>query len=150
MDGGSINCVARALPIDAALAGDVLLRLRRDTPGASAKWTLGGRGSVEVDVDFFPVVAPVAADAALAGPAWTTTARLWDPAAIAVMRAVVQLSATSNDSCELSLRPEVPLIPWWSARRPALLHLADAALDELAEELLWHASRPGVASGSVS
>ena len=150
MDGGSINCVARALPIDAALAGDVLRRLRRDTPGTSANWTLGGRGSVEIDIDFFPVVAPAADDVALTGPAWTTTARLWDPAAVAVMRAVVEFSAISTDSCELTLRPEVPLTPWWEARLPALLQLAHAALDELGEELLWHATRPGVATGGNS
>ena len=31
---------------------------------------------------------------------------------------------------------------------PALLDLAHAALDELAEELLWHATRDGVAAGN--
>ena len=50
----------------------------------------------------------------------------------------------SCDACEVTLRPELPLTPWWSARIPMLEELAQAALDELAEELLWHATRAGV------
>ena len=38
--------------------------------------------------------------------------------------------------------------PWWTTRTPALLDLAHAALDELAEELLWHATRDDVATQS--
>ena len=82
------------------------------------------------------------------GPAWTTTARLWDPAAVAVAPAVVELNAVSTDTCELTIRPDLPLTPWWAARVPALLDLARAALDELAEELLWQATRDGVAGAA--
>ena len=144
MYGGSIS-VARALPIDAALVDDVLLRLRRDARGAMVGWTLGERGSAEFDVEFFPVFLGFAATGA--GPAWTTTARLWDPAAIAVVLAVVELSAVSTDTCELVIRPHLPLTPWWDARQPELLDIARAALDELAEELLWQATRDGVTAG---
>jgi hypothetical protein len=144
MYGGSIS-VARALPIDAALVDDVLLRLRRDASGSMVGWTLGERGSVEFDVEFFPVFFGFTASGA--GPAWTTTARLWDPAAVAVVAAVVELSAVSTDTCELVIRPHLPLTPWWEARRTALLEIARAALDELAEELLWQATRDGVSAG---
>jgi len=141
MDGGEI-CIARSLPIDAALVGDVLLRLRRDTPGPTTAWTLGGRGSAELDVDFFE--APAATT-----PTWTTTARLWDPGAIAVARTVVEVAATASDSCSVSIRADQPLSPWWTDRRPALTDLANAALDELSEELLWQATRDGVAAGTA-
>ena len=134
MHGGNVNA-ARALPIDAALIGDVLRRLRRDTRGSAASWMLGTHGSAEVDVDFFPVVAP--GDL----PAWTTTARLWDPNAMAMVRVTIDLEVASADTCTLTARPDLPLAPWWAARMPALLGLALAALDELAEELLWHATR---------
>jgi hypothetical protein len=50
--------------------------------------------------------------------------------------------------CELTLRPATPPSAWWTARTPALLDLAHAALDELGEELLWHASRHDVATHS--
>jgi len=134
MDGGNITA-ARTLPIDAPLIGDVLRRLRRDTRGAAARWMLGAHGSAEIDIDFFPVITP--GDA----PAWTTTARLWDPDAVAMVRVTIELTAASADTCTLTARPDLPLAPWWSARTPALLDLALATLDELAEELLWHATR---------
>jgi len=143
MDGGNIR-VARALPIDAALVGDVLVRLRRDTPGSTMGWTLGDRGSAELDVDFFPVFFGFVSTTA--GPAWTTTVRLWDPAAVAVALAVVELLAVSTDTCELAIRADLPLSPWWAAHRRALVDLATATLEELAQELLWQATRDGVAA----
>ncbi len=133
MHGGSINA-ARSLPIDAALIGDVLRRLRRDTRGSASSWMLGAHGSAEIDIDFFPA-------AAAEVPSWTTTARLWDPNAVAMVRATIELTAAEADACTLTARPDVPLTPWWSARLPALLALCLATLDELAEELLWHATR---------
>src|SRR6478736_6669958 len=141
MDAGGIS-VARAIPMDAALARDVLRRLRRDTAGSVARWTLGGHGVAELDVEFFPILA--AAEAA--NPAWSTTARLWDTDGVALVHVVIELRAVAADGCELMLLPEVPLAPWWSMRLPALMDLAHAALDELSEELLWHATRDGVAT----
>jgi hypothetical protein len=137
MDAGGIS-VVRTLPIDPAIANGMLLALRRDTPGSVTGWSLGRRGSAEVDVDFFRTGAPA--------PTWTAASRLWDPQAVAVVRAVVGLTVIEPDTCELSIRPNLPLSPWWSSRMPALLELARAALDELAEELLWHATREGLPS----
>ena len=145
MYGGTFS-VARALPIDAALVDDVLSQLRRDATGPVLSWTLGDRGSAELDVAFFPVFFGFTTNGA--GPAWTTNARLWDPSAVAVAAAVVELNAVSNDTCELTIRPDLPLIPWWGARTPELLEIARAALDELAEELLWQATRDGVSAGT--
>ena len=84
-----------------------------------------------------------------ATPAWTTTARLWDCTWVAVAHAVVEVDAGSSDTCEVTVRPNLPLAPWWSARLPELLDLARAALDELSEELLWQASQ-GLARGTNS
>ena len=140
--GGTI-AVVRELPIDAALVRDVLVQLRRDALGCPITWTLGARGSADLDAEFFPV--PTEADDAPDHPAWTTTARLWDPDGLAVVHAVVEITAVAPDVCELTIRPELPLTPWWSARGQMLEALAQAALDELGEELLWHATRAGVA-----
>jgi hypothetical protein len=124
--------VARTLPIDGALLGDVMLRLRRDTPASLLRWTLGDRGTAEVDACFTS-----------AGPAWTTNARLWNRAGLAVIPATLQLVATGVDEVCLTLEPTVPPVP------PAeLLDLARAALDELAEEILWHATRAGLTQGA--
>jgi len=134
--------MVRGLPIDAALMSDVLVQLRRDALGCPVAWTLGAHGSADLDAEFFPV--PTALADASNPPAWTTTARLWDTDGLAVIHAVVELSVVGPDTCELIIRPELPLTPWWAARGPMLEALAQAALDELGEELLWHATRVGV------
>jgi hypothetical protein len=136
--------VARSLAIDGALVPSVLTRLRRDVPGGVARWTLGDRGSAEIDAEFLPILA----ESGAIEPAWNSTARLWDPDGVAMLAAVVEIRSTSVDTCGLTLRPATDLAPWWEARRPALIRLAHAALDEMAEELLWHASRDGVATHS--
>src|SRR3954451_6799884 len=50
MEPGSLS-VTRTLPIDGALLGDALLRLRRDAASACLRWNLGERGSVELDAN---------------------------------------------------------------------------------------------------
>jgi hypothetical protein len=130
--------VARTLPIDGALLGDVMLRLRRDTPASLLRWTLGDRGTAEVDACFTS-----------AGPAWTTKARLWNRAGLAVTVATLQLVATGADEVRLTLEPTVPPAPPSETNQGReLLDLARAALDELAEELLWHATRAGLTQGA--
>ena len=125
--------VARTLPIDGALLGDVLLRLRRDSTGSVLRWTLGGRGAAEVDVSFMT-----------AGTSWTTTARLWNETGLAVTAATLELEALSADEARLTLEPTLAPSPAWGDQAQGLLDLARATLDELAEELLWHATRVGL------
>ncbi len=131
MEPGSFS-VARTLPIDGALVGDVLLRLRRDSAGQPIRWTLGDRGTAEVDASF-------TSD----GPRYTATARLWDASGLALVAAIVEITA-SVDTVELTIAPAVELTEWWQARTSDLLDLAHAVVDELSEELLWHATRAGV------
>ena len=138
MDAGSTSA-ERALPIDATLLSAVLLRLRRDVADRQARWTLGTRGAMELDVHFVPATSAPG----VLGPVWTTTARLWDPAHLALATATIELAATSADHCALRLLT-TDLTPWWQERAREFVVLANAALDELAEELLWHATRAGV------
>ena len=113
----------RILPIDGALLADVLLRLRRDSPATVLRWTLGGRGAAEVDVCFTS-----------AGTDWTTTARLWNETGMRMTPATLRLAASSADAVCVTLEPAAPASP----------ELARAAVDEFAEELLWHATRAGI------
>jgi hypothetical protein len=134
-DGSS---VARTLPIDGALLGDVLLRLRRDCATSSLRWTLGNRGVAEVDVCFTS-----------AGPAWTTTARLWAGTGLAVTAATVRCVATADaDEVRLTLEPTLPPTAAWGKNGQELSALVRATLDELGEELLWHATRAGLTQSS--
>ncbi len=134
MEPGSIS-VTRTLPIDGALLADVLLRLRRDAGGSALRWSLGDRGAAEVDIIFTS-----------AGASWTTTARVWDPRGLAVAAVALHIRATAPDQVSLTLQPTSALTPWWVERIAELLDLAQAVVDELAEELLWHAARAGVAA----
>jgi hypothetical protein len=133
MDDGGI-CVARTLPIDGVLLGDVLLRLRRDCPSTALRWTLGNRGIAEVDVAFTSASTPDHAGS----QGWTTTARLWPNTGLAMAPGIVHCRATGPDTVRVNLEAtaEVPM--------PGLDDLVSAALDELAEELLWHATRAGL------
>ena len=134
MEPGSLS-VTRTLPIDGALLSDVLLRLRRDATGAVLRWTLGDRGAVEVDVNF------TSDDGT-----WRATGRLWNPTGLALAGVTLWLAATADDAVQLTLRPGSTLPAWWQTRPAELLDLTHAIVDELAEELLWHAARAGVTS----
>jgi hypothetical protein len=123
--------VARALPIDGALLGDALLRLRRDAGGAPLRWNLGDRGAVEIDVNF------------VSSPEWHTTVRVWDTGGLALATCTLDIT-TAVDRVTVQLTVDHPLLPWWAERIARLLDLVQASLDELAEELLWHASRAAV------
>ena len=107
MDPGGIS-VARTLPIDGALLGDVLLRLRRDSAASVLRWTLGDRGSAEVDVSFTS-----------AGPSWTTTARLWNHTGLAVTAATLALVATGADEVLPHARADPAPRPRLGTRGPA-------------------------------
>jgi len=136
MDRGGMS-VARTLPIDGALLGDVILRLRRDSPTPALRWTLGNRGTAEVDVCF-----------ASNGPVWTTKVRLWSHVGMVVTPATLELVATGDDEVRLTLEPVPARVAVGTDSASALLDLAHAALDELAEELLWHATHAGHSPGA--
>jgi hypothetical protein len=134
MEPGSIS-VARTLPIDGALLDDVLRRLRRDTTGPALRWTLGDLGSAEIDINFVSVA-----------EGFTTVARVWDGRGLAVASVALHIAATAPDAVQVVLQPTSALTPWWQQRIAELLELAQAVINELAEELLWHATRAGVAA----
>jgi hypothetical protein len=132
MNPGGIS-VERDLPIDGSLLGDVLLRLRRDSPAPALRWTLGDRGAAEVEVAF-------ASD----GPAWTTRARLWNYAGLGMTTAVVRLEAVAQDAVRLTLEPTISAGSPTGDDELSMSDLGQATVDELAEELLWHATRAGL------
>jgi hypothetical protein len=137
MDAAGVISVGRTLPIDGALLDDVMLRLRRDSVTPALCWTLGKLGGAEVDARFTST-----------GPSWTTEARLWNHAGRAVTAATLHLEATGADEVRLTLEPVIPAARARDFQKWELLDLAQAAVDELAEELLWHATRAGVAHRS--
>jgi hypothetical protein len=123
------------LPVDPAIVNGVLLALRRDTPGSATGWSLGAAARAR-STSTSSVPAPTST--------WTATARLWDPQAVAVVQAVVDVTVVEPDSCESRsgrISRSRPVV----GADAALLDLA-APLDEFAEELLWHATRESLPS----
>jgi hypothetical protein len=127
MEPGDI-AVARTLPIDGALLADVLLRLRRDAPAGIVRWTLGDHGAADVDVNF----------ASDSSSGWRTVARLWQRERLAVVNAALRLVPLA-DMVELRLDATTD-----ATAVDAFEGLTRAFVDELGEELLWHASDAGV------
>jgi hypothetical protein len=134
MNPGGVS-VERTLPIDGALLSEVLLRLRRDCAASALRWTLGSLGTAEVDVSF-----------TTDGPEWTTRARLWNGSGLVVTAATIRVAATAVDEVRLTLEPTLPPAAAWGDSAEELTELARAAVDELAEEFLWHATRAGISA----
>lgn len=143
MDAGSI-LVERELPIDGALVGACLLRLRRDAIDRRTSWTLGDRGSADLDVHFHHTADDAGPQAGL----WSTTCRLWERDRLAVTTVIVELRSSAG-GCELVVRASDPIPPVWRRDPQDLRDLARAVVDELVEELLWHASRPDAAASGT-
>lgn len=129
--------VSRTLRIDAATFADALVALRREMSGLSQRWSLGDLGSVELDSR------PRAPKASTAGTA-ILTGRLWNPVgdAVTAIRLITRADAGDcDDVIVVTLAPTTALAPWFTANPAVALDLAQAALDELCEELLYHAAR---------
>ncbi len=124
--------VTRILEIDAASFADALVGLRRESAGLSQCWKLGNLGSFELDARVSPPVGRSASHIQLTG-------RLWAPDFPALTS--VNIFALCNDEGSvLMLTPAVALSGWFLENEAAYVSLATAALDELGEELLFHAS----------
>jgi hypothetical protein len=128
-----VSSATRTLPVDAVLLDEALLHVRRDTEGTALRWTLGRRGAAEVDTDFVRH-----------GPGWTTSVRLWNPNGLAVAAATLRCMPAGADQVCVTLEPTPAAPAVWGDDGADLADLARVALDEFAEELLWHVSRAGL------
>jgi hypothetical protein len=123
---------ARRLPIDAEHLARVVARLRLDVTTAALSWSLGERGNCEVDVSFAPFAHPH-------GIGFTTTALVWNPFTAA--RLDVRLEPCADGESQLTMRPAEPATRSWADANRGDHELVEAALEELAQELLWQHSR---------
>ena len=129
-----VSSATRTLPVDAVLLDEAVLQIRRDTEGSVLRWTLGRRGAAEVETDFVRH-----------GLGWTTSVRLWNASGLAVAAAMLRCMPAGADQVCVTLEPTLPAAPAvWGDDGAELFDLARVALDEFAEELLWHVSRAGL------
>ena len=123
--------VARRLPIGADELERVLLRLRRDCVDQQISWTLGDHGACELDATFLRV-------ASGGPPTFAARGRLWDRAHLALAPIAIVITVR-DDECDIEARPGV-LAAWWRKHPSQYARLARAAVEELAQELLWCAT----------
>jgi hypothetical protein len=133
---GNIS-IARRLPIDRVILPGVLGRLREETVGLTLHWQLGDRGTCDVEVGF--VLDAHAAEVGV--EQYVTTALLSDPHGTEIASVEVTLAPCDGNESQLELRPAQAIGPWWDDHIGAYLDLAHAAIEELAQELLWYHSR---------
>jgi hypothetical protein len=128
--------ITRILPIEPAAIGHVLARLRAETSGTTARWNLGDRGGCDLEVTFARV-----GDLDCGEPAFVSTAALWNPRRDACVKVSVSLAPCEERESELTLHPEHTLGEWFAVNLAAYLDLAHAAIEELAQELLYQQTR---------
>jgi hypothetical protein len=124
--------LSRTLPLSESALADALVGLRREALGTRLRWSLGARGSLEVDARARP---------ARAASRVVCTGTLRDPHGETV--ALVHLHAWPHDRAT-----DITLAGDTRASRESSA-LARAALDELCEDLLWHAAREARARRAV-
>jgi hypothetical protein len=132
MVGMDINhlSIIRRLLIDAGALADVLARLRAETSGTTLHWSLGTHGSCDLDVMFGPSRA-----AGARSGLWETTAQLQGPGPNPAVTVEVTVTGSGPRESQLVFRPADP-----DAMR-GHLELANAAIEELAQELLFQHAR---------
>jgi hypothetical protein len=122
--------ITRRLPIDGAALGDVLARLRAETSGTTVHWNLGAHGSCDLAVMFS---GPRGAGAG--SGIWESTAQLRRPGQLPGATVEVSVAPCGPRESELEFRPtDAPAMRWH-------LELANAAIEELAQELLFQHAR---------
>ncbi len=124
--------VTRAIRLSAPELADALVGLRREMTGLRPRWSLAMHGSLELDLRVRPAGSPRPSRLALAG-----SLRSSDLTELAAIR----ITATSEThTSAISLLPTDDASLWHDDHLRAYLDAAHAALDELCEELLWHAA----------
>lgn len=128
--------VRRRLPLTPRAGSRALLRMRREGD-FQHRWSLGDLGSFELDADIVEITAGTRTrEGAIHLPG-----RLWDPAGTTMTGVDIEVHPAGASSVDVELMPSQRLPEWF--REHDLEHwreLAHAALDEVCEELLWHAS----------
>jgi hypothetical protein len=129
--------ITRRLPIEGDVLEHVLDRLRAEACGTTLRWSLGERGTCEFDLRFDRKV--LDADGTPIG--YESTSALWDTAGCSPATITVTLVGCEDHESQLDFVPGETLGAWWTAHLAAYLDLAHAALEELAQELLFQATR---------
>jgi hypothetical protein len=130
--------MTRRLPIGPDALGAVVARLRAETSGTVLRWNLGSHGVCEIDV-LFPERRP--AGGAEEPVRFATSMRLVGPEHGESVTVTVSLEGAGTDETVLEFHPTGPVDTWWCSHQAVYVELANATLEELAQELLFQHTR---------
>ena len=130
--------VARAIALNAIETAAAILGVRREMQGATHRWNLGAYGSFEIDGQFVGLT--LNAQRRVGDQRIETTGRLWSPDGMAVVGVTVALESAFAPPTQASITVANHLPPYFNDNADGLRALALAALEELCEEILYHAA----------
>lgn len=130
--------VGRAVPLNAIETAAAVLGVRREMDGSLQRWSLGDYGSFELDAQFSGLT--LSAQTRRGHQCIQTSGRLWHPTGMAVAPVVVSLESSLAPPTQLTLTTTT-LPGAFAHDLDGLRALACAALEELSEELMYHAAR---------
>ena len=128
----------RTVSLNAIETAAAVLGLRREMSGAFQRWTLGPFGVFEMDSQFVGLT--LSAQTRRGDQRIETTGRLWSPDGMAVVSVSVALESALAPPTQLSISVSSQLPPTFANNLVGLRALAHAALEELCEEVLFHAA----------
>ncbi len=137
MDGNNVR-VARPLPLSTIQVAVALLALTRELDMPTHRWTLGNHGSFELDCGFEGLTLD---DTTRRGEQCITSrGRLWSNDGMAVSSVTLTIESGIASPTEIALTTIASLPPAFAADVPRFIALADAAVADICEELLYHAA----------
>jgi hypothetical protein len=128
----------RTVGLNAIETAAAVLGLRREMSGAFQRWTLGPYGTFEMDSHFIGLT--LSAQTRRGDQRIETSGRLWSPDGMAVVSVTVALESSLAPPTQVSLTVASQLPPTFALNMVGLRALAFAALEELCEEVLFHAA----------
>ena len=131
--------IGRAVSLNSIETAAAVLGVRREMSGAHHRWTLGVYGVFEMDSQFVGLT--LSAQTRAGDQRIETTGRLWSPDGMAVVSIAIALESALAPPTQVTMTPTSTLPPTFSNDLTALRTLALAALEELCEELLYHAAQ---------
>ena len=139
-NGGSQpdNTVTGTLALNAIQTAAAVFGVRREMSGSTQRWKLAHFGAFELDNQFAGLT--LLGQTSHGHQRIATTGRLWSPDGMAVVSVEVALETAMAPPTKISIRATSMLPPYFVDDAVAYRSLAKAAITELGEELLYHAS----------
>ncbi len=128
----------KTVALNAIETAAAVLGVRREMSGALQRWSLGDHGTFEMDSQFVGLT--LSSQSRAGDQRIETTGRLWSPDGMAVVGIAIALESALAPPTQVTIIPTTTLPPTFANNLESLRVLTFAAIEELCEELLFHAA----------